>query len=177
MQHSRPVRHSRLTERPAPLRGAALCLAAALLLPACRAPIRPDAPPPDRDPLVILGGSEAAPPPTIADLTAARPLGSDPWRADFLAGTDAWSAFLVQSRRGVKPSYLRAHRERLWVLSGSGTCIVDGKSYPAVAGSAFVVDAGKVRRIASDADTPFVALVVIEPAVESLETDRVDVSE
>lgn len=155
----------------------ALCAATGLAagLTACGGPRRPPPPRPDRDPLALLGGSDGTAAPTVADLLAAYPLGGEPFRADLLASTDEHSIFLVQSRRGVPAHFHRTHRERTHVLSGSGTCFVDTRSYPAVEGSAFRIEAGLVHRVEATGGAPLVALVIYEPPMATFDEDRVRV--
>jgi mannose-6-phosphate isomerase-like protein (cupin superfamily) len=156
---------------------AALGVAAALALTgACGGPRRPAPPKPDHDPLALLGGSGPAERPTLAALLARYPLGDAQQRTDLLAADAERSIFLVQTRRGVPAHFHRSHRERAWVLAGSGTCYVDGRTYPAVPGSAFVVQPGLVHRVVDDGSgAPLVALAVFEPPVTSIDEDRVKV--
>lgn len=149
-----------------------LVAALAASLGACRGPKRPPTPNPDRDPLAMLGGP-ARPAPKLEDLLALHPLGDQSYRADLLAIDADRSIFLVQSRRGIAPHFRRTHRERTCVLAGSGTCWVEHRSYPAVAGSAFKIEPGATHRVTSSDDgSVLVALSVFEPPLAAIDDDR-----
>ncbi|MCE9636927.1 MAG: cupin domain-containing protein [Planctomycetes bacterium] len=152
----------------------AVVVSTLLTITACGGPRRPAAPKPDRDVLALIGGGNPDAAPDLGTLLASYPLGDAPFRADLLASNDSCSVFLVQSRAGVPEHFHRTHRERAWVLAGSGTCVIGESSYPAVAGSVFNVAPQKVHRVDAEGDAPLVALAVFEPPLASIDADRVN---
>lgn len=156
---------------------AGAALAACLALAACRTGRRPPAPVPERVPDAALEIREADPASDGADaqaLLTAYPLGDALRRTDLLAVSDAWSLHLVQTRRAAAPHRRSGRRERVYVLSGSGTAMVEGRSYPAVAGTALRIEAGAVRALYPDDGTVFALLVWHEPPLREFDDDRTD---
>lgn len=147
---------------PRPLLLAALLAACAL--GSCRSPRRPDALPQEVDQL--------RDPRALGPYLEAYPLGDRGVRVDLLAATAERSMHLVQARRVIPAHYHPTRTEISYVVTGRGTVFVDGRSYPAVAGSAFRVLAGTVHSVHPEEDAPLVAVVYFEPPL--LEgTDRV----
>ena len=79
--------------------------------------------------------------------------------------------FLFQTRSGFDARTRHAHVERILVLAGAGTLYVGERSYPAVEGASFRIDAGVARRLVAEQDAPLAAVIVLEPGADSLAED------
>jgi mannose-6-phosphate isomerase-like protein (cupin superfamily) len=154
-------------------------LLATAALAACTAKHRPE-PPRAETPVEAILATEVQDLEGAAGLDAAlatRPIGGAPLRLDLLAQTDRYSVHLAQIRGPLPRHVHRTHTERTYVLRGRGTTEIDGRTYPALAGTSYRIAPGVPHGAAPDEGETLVALVVFEPPMPRGDEDRVPAPE
>ena len=148
---------------------ACLVVLVAGVLTDCRsAPLRPPMPEPDS------AARQLADPAALQPYLDAYPLGEDATRVDLLGHDGKRSMHLVQTRRAFPRHRHNAASENSYVLSGRGRVTIEGKTYPAVPGSAFRIDRGRLHSVQPDAGVTLVAIVYYTPPqLGSIEQENV----
>ena len=104
----------------------------------------------------------------------AYPLGDAASRVDLIAVSPARSLHLVQTRTAITRHMHALHTETTYVVTGSGTCWIGDRAYPAKPGSTFKIAKGVPHSVLPDVGSTLVALAYFEPSLEG-DDDRISV--